>query len=229
MAMHILLIESANLVQTESLLPGLRDQGHQVCVAHTPTAAATEVTDTWPNLVVFNHTNLQPAFNAFHMLIRETQLNIPYLVVSKDNQLSNEADTAIVVTDSNRPEALHMAIKEVASKQANRFMRCGELTVDCEQHQLLRNGQSYRLTPKEFKLLHLLMTNANQVCSRKAIMQAVWETNYLGDTRTLDVHIRWLREKIEENPSRPRHLITVRGVGYHFIAEPEETAPESGE
>jgi DNA-binding response OmpR family regulator len=53
-------------------------------------------------------------------------------------------------------------------------------------------------------------------------MQEVWETDYLGDTRTLDVHIRWLREKIEENPSRPRHLITVRGVGYHFIAEPEK-------
>jgi two-component system phosphate regulon response regulator PhoB len=52
-------------------------------------------------------------------------------------------------------------------------------------------------------------------------MQEVWETDYMGDTRTLDVHIRWLREKIEENPSQPRHLITVRGIGYRFITSPE--------
>jgi DNA-binding response OmpR family regulator len=225
MAMHILLIESASLAQPESLLSGLKEQGHQVCVAHTPAAAATQVTDNWPNLVVINHNNLQPAFNMFHAAISQTELNIPYLVVSKDNQLASQSAAGIVVTDSNQPEALDKAITEATSRQADRFIRCGELTLDCEQHQLLRNGQSYRLTPKEFKLLHLLITNANQVSSRKSIMQAVWETNYLGDTRTLDVHIRWLREKIEENPSRPRHLITVRGVGYHFIAEPEESAP----
>jgi DNA-binding response OmpR family regulator len=52
-------------------------------------------------------------------------------------------------------------------------------------------------------------------------MQEVWDTDYMGDTRTLDVHIRWLREKIEENPSHPRRLITVRGVGYHFVTEIE--------
>lgn len=225
MVMHILLIENADLSQAESLLAGLREQGHQVCVAHTPAAAATQVIDTWPNLVVFNHTNLQPAFNMFHAAINQTELNIPYLVVSKDNQFSGQSAAGIVVTDSNQPEALDGAIQEVTSKQAARFIRCGELTLDCEQRQLLRNGQSYSLTPKEFKLLHLLISNTNQVSSRKSIMQAVWETDYLGDTRTLDVHIRWLREKIEENPSRPRHLITVRGVGYHFIAEPEETAP----
>jgi DNA-binding response OmpR family regulator len=223
--MHILLIESASLAQPESLLPGLKEQGHQVCVAHTPAAAATQVTDNWPNLVIINHKNLQPAFNTFHAAISQTELNIPYLVVSKDNQLASQSAAGIVVTDSNQSEVLDKAIAAATSKQADRFIRCGELTLDCEQHQLLRNGQSYRLTPKEFKLLHLLITNANQVSSRKSIMQAVWETNYLGDTRTLDVHIRWLREKIEENPSRPRHLITVRGVGYHFIAEPEESAP----
>ncbi len=227
MAIYILLIESANLPQTESLLPSLREQGHYVYVAHTPSAAATKVTDSWPNLVVFNQANLQPAFNTFHTAISETELNIPYLVVSKDNQLFSQSDAGIVVTHSNQPQELDRAIKQATSKQANRFIRCGDLTLDCEQHHLLRNGHSYSLTPKEFKLLHLLITNANQVSSRKSIMQAVWETNYLGDTRTLDVHVRWLREKIEENPSRPRHLITVRGVGYHFIAEPEAAAPLS--
>jgi two-component system phosphate regulon response regulator PhoB len=69
--------------------------------------------------------------------------------------------------------------------------------------------------------LYLLTSHPNQVLSRKTIMQEVWETDYLGDTRTLDVHIRWLREKIEDNPSRPQRLITIRGTGYRFILDPE--------
>jgi DNA-binding response OmpR family regulator len=60
------------------------------------------------------------------------------------------------------------------------------------------------------------MENAGEVLSRGTIMKEVWETDYLGDTRTLDVHIRWVREKLEDNPSRPQYIITVRGVGYRF-------------
>jgi DNA-binding response OmpR family regulator len=61
-----------------------------------------------------------------------------------------------------------------------------------------------------------LMENAGEVLNRGTIMKEVWETDYLGDTRTLDVHIRWVREKLEDNPSRPQYIITVRGVGYRF-------------
>jgi DNA-binding response OmpR family regulator len=105
--------------------------------------------------------------------------------------------------------------------QKNRFIRLPNLILDCQRYQVLRNGQAYLLTPKEFKLLRLLIDNHDQVLSRKEIMQQVWETDYMGDTRTLDVHIRWLREKIEEEASHPRRLITIRGVGYRFVMNPE--------
>ncbi|MBK8051456.1 MAG: winged helix-turn-helix domain-containing protein [Anaerolineales bacterium] len=74
----------------------------------------------------------------------------------------------------------------------------------------------HHITPKATALLHLFMTHANQVLSRSEIMREVWQTDYLEDTRTLDVHIRWLRECIEVDPSEPRHLVTVRGQGYRF-------------
>lgn len=224
MTVHILLIESNNLAQTESLLPSLEQQGHQVCLAHSPSTAATNINANWPNLVIFNNHFLQPNLSSFHEAISQTNLNIPYLVVSGQNHLTPPDDVEFSVARSGKPEHLTQAIQKVITKQQNRFIRLVDLTVDCDQHQVLRNGTSYNLTPKEFKLLQLLLKNADQVSSRKSIMQEVWETDYLGDTRTLDVHIRWLREKIEENPSRPRHLITVRGVGYHFIAKPEEPA-----
>lgn len=74
----------------------------------------------------------------------------------------------------------------------------------------------HHMTPKATALLYYLMTHHNQVLSRKEIMQAVWDTNFVGDTRTLDVHIRWLREYIEEDPSDPKLLTTERGHGYRL-------------
>jgi DNA-binding response OmpR family regulator len=72
------------------------------------------------------------------------------------------------------------------------------------------------MTPKQCALLELLMSHHNQILARSDIMAAIWNTSYLDDTRTLDVHIRWLRECIEPNPSKPIYLITERGVGYRL-------------
>ena len=79
----------------------------------------------------------------------------------------------------------------------------------------------YHMTPKQASLLDLLMRQHNQVLSRQEIMDKVWETNFLEDTRTLDVHIRWLRERIEPEPSEPRYLMTVRGKGYRLKLDEE--------
>ena len=224
MTTHILLIESDDLARSESLLSNLEQTGHQVCVVHTPSTAATKINTVWPNLIVFNLLNIQPGPSAYHEAISGTDLNIPYLIVGRGEHFPVETDAEVGVTSPSDAQQLTKAIEKVVSKQSNRFIRFPDLTIDCTKHQILRDGEIYSLTPKEFRLLHLLASNADQVSSRKSIMQKVWETDYLGDTRTLDVHIRWLREKIEQNPSRPRHLITVRGVGYHFVAKPEENS-----
>jgi two-component system phosphate regulon response regulator PhoB len=73
------------------------------------------------------------------------------------------------------------------------------------------------MTPKQCALLQILMERRNEVVSRREIMQEIWQTNFLEDTRTLDVHMRWLRERIELDPSNPRYIVTVRGRGYRFI------------
>lgn len=78
---------------------------------------------------------------------------------------------------------------------------------------------SYLLPPKQCALLRILMQNGESIVSRETIMRAVWETEYLADTRTLDVHMRWLREKIEPDPSHPVYLLTVRGQGYRMAAD----------
>lgn len=92
----------------------------------------------------------------------------------------------------------------------------GDFTLEPEKHRVVHLGNIVRLTPKEYRLLELLMRNAGRVLTRRQIMKEVWETDYLGDTRTLDVHISWLRGKLEPEPKAPIYVKTIRRVGYVF-------------
>jgi two-component system OmpR family response regulator len=92
----------------------------------------------------------------------------------------------------------------------------GDLEVDTLHHMITRAGNTLNLSPKEFDLLVFLTSNKGLVFTRDQLLEKVWGYYYSGDTRTVDVHIRWLREKIEANSEEPKHLITVRGVGYKF-------------
>ena len=102
------------------------------------------------------------------------------------------------------------------------IISCGPLTLDTVGMTVTRCGRVYKLTPKQTQLLTAFMRHPGQVLSRALLVQEIWQTDYLGDTRMLDVHIRWLREKIEEDPSQPVLLRTVRGLGYRFSPPEEE-------
>ena len=102
--------------------------------------------------------------------------------------------------------------EEVVSKIAE----FGELKVDCDSRRVFIHNEEVNLTAKEFDLLELLMFNPNKVYSRENLLNTVWGYDYPGDVRTVDVHIRRLREKIEKNPSEPKYIHTKWGVGYFF-------------
>lgn len=93
----------------------------------------------------------------------------------------------------------------------------GDITVDTGSHEVAVGGHPVGLSPREFDLLTYLMRNSGRVRSRDDIIAAVWDEEEYLDQRTVDVHIRWLRQKVETDPANPRHLITVRGVGYKFV------------
>jgi len=93
-------------------------------------------------------------------------------------------------------------------------LKIGGLEIDIARHQALFRGQNLELSPKEFDLLAFLAENRGLVFSREKLLEMVWGYDYAGNTRTVDVHIRWLRQKIEPDPARPRLLVTVRGTGY---------------
>ncbi len=102
----------------------------------------------------------------------------------------------------------------------------GDVAVDPERHEVFVRGQPLELPLKEFDLLELLLTNAGRVLTRDALIDQVWGSDYVGDTKTLDVHIKRLRSKVEDDPSNPRRIVTIRGLGYKYATGvPAETAP----
>ncbi len=102
------------------------------------------------------------------------------------------------------------------SVQSNRELAAGPLRIDLAGRRVICRGQELELQPKQFELLTYLVRNRGTVLTRDQILHNVWGYDYTGDTRTVDVHVRWLREKLEEDPANPRLIQTMRGVGYVF-------------
>jgi DNA-binding response OmpR family regulator len=107
--------------------------------------------------------------------------------------------------------------RAAADPGSGELLEAGELVLDVGAHEARRDGAVVPLRPKEFQLLEYMMRHRGQALSRDRILESVWGYSYAGGTRTVDVHVRWLREKVERDPSKPQHLVTVRGLGYKFV------------
>lgn len=105
---------------------------------------------------------------------------------------------------------------EPVEKQTE-VLSAGDIKIEVERHEVFKGDQKLDLTLKEFELLKILMQNRGRVMTREELLEKVWGFDYFGETRTVDVHIRYLRQKIENDDSRPEYIETVRGVGYRFI------------
>jgi DNA-binding response OmpR family regulator len=144
----------------------------------------------------------------------------PLILIAQPNaKIDSSIPLAGVVHKPVAGKKLVARIKSAIDARPPRTLSVGKLTLDLEKHKLTRGSKTFALTPKEFVLLRYLIEHAGQLVTRKALMREVWQTDYMGDTRTLDVHIRWVREKVEDNPSKPQRLITTRGEGYMIVKE----------
>jgi DNA-binding response OmpR family regulator len=158
--------------------------------------------------------------------LRTAELDVPVLMLSarsgevdKIVGLESGADDYVTKPFSTgellaRVRAL---LRRVPAARVTR-LESGDLALDIIGRRASRGGRELRLTNKEVSLLAELMRNRGVVLSRDLLLEKIWGYDYIGDSRTVDVHIRWLREKIEDNPSEPARITTVRGVGYRFEA-----------
>ncbi|MBM3271446.1 MAG: response regulator transcription factor, partial [Candidatus Sericytochromatia bacterium] len=115
-----------------------------------------------------------------------------------------------------RIKALLRRSKPAEADKAVKVYQHGDLLINLSEHRVMVGEREVELSPKEFKILAMLMGQPGRVFSREELLEQVWGLDFYGDTKTVDVHIRWLREKIEEDPSNPKYIQTVRGFGYRL-------------
>jgi two-component system response regulator RegX3 len=163
-------------------------------------------------------------------IIRQTSQVPIIMITAKDSEIDKVVGLEIGADDYvtkpystrellARMKAVLRRQGEVAlTKSSPGVLEAGSVRMDLDRHIVEVHGEKVAMPLKEFELLELLLENVNRVLTRGQIIDRVWGANYYGDTKTLDVHIKRIRSKIEDDPARPEHLLTVRGLGYKFEA-----------
>ena len=213
--LRVLLVENEVGDEALSVAQSLATQGYQVDKFGDSQAASDFAVAEWPDLVVINICSDLPGVGEMCQTLDSMSLELPRLVVHDgDTPRHLGAEAYIAVPFTSRK--LSFRIRKAMGDQSDRFCRLGDVIVDRVKRAVKHQDKVASLTPKELRLLSFLMMHPGSPLNRSLIMRNVWDTDYVGDTRTLEVHIRWLRQKLEHNPKRPEHIITVRGTGYMF-------------
>lgn len=232
MSEKILIVEDEPALQ-ETLAYTLSRQGYEVETASDGVAALEKARLQRPNLVLLDI--MLPELDGFDVCrILRQEMNVPILMLTaRDDEIDRVVGLEIGADDYvTKPFSMRELLARVKA-QLRRWrldqeerdaqpikgpgrLGFGNLVLDLTRHEVLLDGQVVALKPKEYELLLFLARHKGQALSRELLLERVWGWEFAGGSRTVDVHIRWLREKIERDPARPTRLVTVRGAGYRF-------------
>jgi two-component system OmpR family response regulator len=228
----VLLVEDDRTL-LDVLKYNLTKEGHDVITASDGVEALDVARDNKPDLIVLDV--MLPKLDGFEVCrILRREMTVPILMLTaKASETDKVVGLELGADDyMTKPFSMREFLARIramlrraemtriaassAQETAPSIIKTGGLEIDFARHKVSQSGTSIDLSPKEFDLLTFLVKNREQVFSRDQLLEKVWGYDYAGDTRTVDVHVRWLRQKIEVDPANPRHLLTVRGIGYKF-------------
>ncbi|MFN2188338.1 MAG: response regulator transcription factor [Candidatus Promineifilaceae bacterium] len=205
---------------TKVLVTALEREGLQVATYHSGNEAITWAAEEKPAVVVFDASSMRSSGIRICKRIRKAHPVTPMIYCRHAGQIEDRtigADVYLTQPFTSRKIINRIRALLPADDLEEEIVRAGHLTYFPSKRSVDVGGSGEkRLTPKLACLLEQFLLHPNEILDRKQLMRTVWKTSYFGDTRTLDVHIRWLREVIEENPARPQVVKTVRGMGYIF-------------
>lgn len=213
----------------DKLWQSLQAEGIAVAFARTQTMGLQMARSLQPAIVVINAINSHFSGDRLcRTLVRQAPGAQRLLVVERGQGSQIPCEQRLVRPFTGRK--LRDTLRKLLETSVPSTLAVGPLQLNLTARVVIGPHGREHLTPKECGLLAAFMRRPNQVISRQELMQDIWETHYLGDTRTLDVHIRWLREKIEIDPQHPFMLVTQRGIGYRLsipaVDEPASAAPD---
>jgi DNA-binding response OmpR family regulator len=210
----LLLIEGKH-ADHPSFTPALRNKGFVVELVSSGSEALARLSDGFsPEMVVVNAATLRSSGKRICQSLREKAKNLPILLVLDEDQEVEKVEADVILSLPFTAQKLVNRIRHLMPGDGKDYIIAGPIRLDTEKRMVQCPGKQARLTPRLVHLLKALIKQHGEVIERKALFSQVWETNYTDDTRTLDVHISWLRQAIETDPDNPQYLKTVRGVGY---------------
>ena len=223
----ILLVEDeASLA--ESVRYNLEREGFRVTVAPDGNRGLERFRAERPSLVVLDL--MLPEMSGLDLckLIREESQVPIIMLTAKDAEADKVAGLELGADDYvTKPFSMRELVSRVRAQlrragmagavAGNEVLTGGPVVLDPERHEVRVRGELVSLPPKEFSLLHLLLARKGRLVTRHFMLEEIWGPDYFGDTKTLDVHVKRVREKIEEEPRQPQHIVTVRGLGYKFV------------
>lgn len=227
--MKVLVVDDETPI-VEAVAYNLRKEGFQALTANDAEQCLDMARAEKPDLIILDV--MLPSASGFDVcrMLRK-QNDVPIIMLTAraeetDRVVGLELGADDYITKPFSMRELMARVKSVLRRThtgitaTDTVVKVGNLTIDPNRYEVTLGDKRIELSPKEFDLLRFMATHPGQVFSRQALLDRVWGADAYVEDRTVDVHIRWLREKIEVNPSRPERLLTVRGVGYKFRAEP---------
>ena len=233
MADKILVVEDELSLQ-ETLAYNLKKQGYEVEAVGDGLAALDKARQAHPDLIVLDL--MLPGMDGFEVcrVLRQEMTTPVLMLTARDDEIDRVVGLEVGADDYmtkpfsmrelmarvkamlRRVRLVREEINLAASPVTVQPLTFDDLVIDVTRREVRVQDQVQALKPKEFELLHFLALHRGKVLSREFILERVWGWEYIGDSRTVDVHVRWLREKIEPNPAQPKRIVTVRGAGYRF-------------
>ncbi|MEK7276948.1 MAG: response regulator transcription factor [Chloroflexota bacterium] len=213
----VLLIES-DKASAPSFAPALEKRGYAVTIVHSTSDAISKANGSSPDVIVADAASLKTSGARMCRDLRKALAHARILLVIDKKAVLDNCEADLLIQHPFTPRKLLNGVNRLMPAGEGMTLQVGPIKLNLAQRKVKCGAREERLTPKEARLLEVLMRHAGEVVSRKTLIKQVWDTDYTGDTRTLDVHISWLRAAIEANPVKPRYLKTLRGQGYRLDA-----------
>lgn len=237
MAERVLIVED-DLVLRETLSYNLIRQGYEVTTAADGKRGVELAQRTRPDLILLDI--MLPGIDGFEVCrVLRQETNAPIIMLTaRDDEVDKIVGLEVGADDYlTKPFSMRELLARIKAQlrrvrlmrqayageapdapvdASRRRMQFGDLVIDAERREVTLRGNPLPLKPKEYELLSYLAQARGRALSRDQLLEAVWGWDYTGGSRTVDVHVRWLREKIEDDPGEPTRILTVRGVGYRF-------------
>ncbi len=230
----ILVVEDELSLQ-ETLAYNLKKEGYEVETAGDGRSALEAARKSKPDLIVLDI--MLPEMDGFEVarILRKEMSTAILMLTARDDEIDRVVGLEVGADDYlTKPFSMRELIARVkaqlrraryireeagmksASPRAHEKLVFDNLVIDLTRREVILNNQPVQLKPKEYELLLFLAEHHRQMLSREFILERVWGWDFIGDSRTVDVHVRWLRQKVEANPGEPKRIVTVRGGGYRF-------------